>query len=826
MNQFWQDVRYGLRLLVKSKAFTTVALLSLALGIGANSTIFTLLNALFVRELPVSDPEGLVDLTLVTRNGESRSFSVPMFEEIERQQHVFSNLFGWWGDAVFNIEANGTLSRGEVWAVTGEFYSALGVSPVAGRLISRQDVVLDRRIPQQVAVIGYSLWWKAYGGEGSAVGKTVRVEGVPFTIIGVMRKGFTGMGIATEPDVTIPLTSQPIITDGNFGKLSNPRWFGLEVSGRLKEGVTPAQARAQLQTLWPAVQATALPSDYTEEERARFVSARLQSTSAARGIDSSLRAQFGRPLYVMQGATGLILLIACVNLANLMLGRAGARRHELAVRKALGASAWRIVRQLLIECLLLSLAGAALGLIFALWGGRWLTNFMLQLYIVPIALNVRPDRTVVVSTVLISIVTALLFGLAPAWQAMREGVADLNQNSRILGDRQGRLGRFLIVAQVALSVVLLTAAGLFVRTVTKLRSVSAGFRSEGVLVVKLSPVPAGYKNIDHNSYYPELVQRIAELPGVQAASIANLQPGGATPWMQTVSLMPDSSSTRNVDAGFAVVSPHFFEVMGIPLLEGRDVEWRDDDHRPRVAVLSHTLAQRFFHSQSAIGRHIRIGTDPERRDIEVVGVVSDARIFDVRSPNTSVAYVPFLQEQKYIHSNSMELRTDLDATGLTKILNQAITSLGHEHAARIMTLGEVRDRALLQERIIAVLCIFFGTLALLLASIGLYGLLSYKVTQQTREIGVRMALGASRVSVFRMVLRYTLILVFIGLVIGIPSALAASRLIAHMLFGVMPWDPVTLLVVVAALVIVGILASLLPARRASALDPVVALRDR
>lgn len=825
MDALWQDLRYGLRLLIRSKTFAAVAILSLALGIGANTTIFSLLNGVLLRELPARAPDRLAELTMLSRSGERRLFSIPIFREIERQQHVFSALFGWWGDVILNIEANGTLSRGDIWAVTGAFYSELGVSPLAGRFINSQDVLLDKGAPEQVAVVGYSLWQRAYGGDPSAVGKTIRVEGVPFKIIGVMQKGFTGMGIATEPDVTIPLTAQPIITGSSFAKLTSPRWFGLEIGGRMKDGVTLAQARAQLQTVWPAVQAQALPSDYTAQERAQAAATRLEVKSAARGIDSDLREHFSRPLYVMLAATALILLIACVNLANLMLGRAGARRQEIAMRLALGASPSRILSQLLTESILLSVAGASLGFAFAFWSTRWLTNFVTQLYVIPVALNVSPDLSVLGFTLGAAIFTGVLFGLAPAWQAMHQDAGEISPGSRILGQGRGRLGGFLISLQVALSVILLIGAGLFVRTVAQLRSINTGFRSDGVLVVKLSAVPGGYKNIDNNSYYPELVNRISVLPGVRTASVANVQPGGGYEGTQSISALPSSGRDENVDAGLAVVSPKFFETVGIALLAGRDVEWRDDDHRPRVAVLSRKLAQRLFHSEDPIGRRIRIGTDPTRQDIQVVGIVSDARLLNVRNPNALAAYVPFLQEPKFIHSNSLDIHTDGDPMGVSNIVQRAIESLGHEYPTRMLTLRQVRDRALLQERILAILASFFGLLALLLASIGLYGLLSYTVARRTREIGVRMALGASRNKMFYMILRETLAFVVVGLAIGLLGSLGVLRFIAHMLFNVRPWDPVTLIIVVATLLIVAVAASSAPALRASRLDPMIALRE-
>lgn len=826
MNTFWHDVRYGLRLLSKSKMFTVVAALSLALGIGANTAIFSLINALILRNLPVRAPDRLVVLTTSFPSGERNRFSVPLFREIEKQQQVFSGVYGWWGDAVFNIDANGTLSRGDVWAVTGAFYSELGVSPQIGRLITSDDVQLDKSIPGEVAVIGYGLWQKAYGRDPSVVGKIIRIEGVPFQIIGVTPKGFTGTGIATEPDVTIPLTAQPVVSDSKMSKLSDPRWNGLEVGGRLKDGITLSKARAQLRTLWPGLKLIALTPDYTEKDEAAFAASKLEVKSAAHGIDSDLREQFSRPLYIMIAATGLILLIACVNLANLMLERAGARHHEMAVRRALGAGSWRIMRQLLTESFLLSVLGATAGLVFAYWSTGWLTHFITQLYVIPVALNVSPDARVLIFTLLATILTGVLFGLAPSWQSTRREVTDLQQGSRIPGRSPIRLGGMLISVQVALSVILLIGAGLFLRTVNKLRTVDTGFRSDGVLVVKLSPVPAGYKNIDNNAYYPELIRRLSTLPGVRTASIANIQPAGGSEWTQSVSaVLSSGAGDDNAQAGLVVVSPGFFAALGMSLLEGRDVEWKDTTQQPRVAILSRKLAQRLFHSEDAIGKRVRIGNDPTRQNIQVVGVISDARLANVRDPNALGVYVPFLQEPKYIHSNALEIHVDGDPNAIVNTVRHEIESLGHEYATRMLTLPEVRDRALLRERVLAILTTFFSILALLLAATGLYGLLSYAVTRRTREIGVRMALGAGKATIFRMILRDTFSLMVVGLLVGIFGALIFSRVIAHMLFDVTPWDPVTLIAVVAVLLIIAAAAGSVPARRAASLDPMVALRE-
>jgi len=825
MGTLIQDLQYALRLLRKNRGFTGIAILSLAVTIGANTAIFSLLNAVLLRELPVSEPGRLVQLSTVSRKGEARNFSIPIFRELERQQQSFSVLFGWWGDAVLNVEANGTLSRADIWTVTGKFYSGLDVPPLVGRLINPQDVQLDGGAAEQVAVLGYSFWRRTFAGDPSAVNKTIRIEGVPFTIVGIMRDRFTGMSIGTEPDVTIPLTAQPIITDGDLEKLGNRRWFGLGVAGRLKAGVTPAQARVQLESVWPRVQEAMMPPDYSTPEREDFLTRRLELKSAARGIDSNLRSRYTRPLYAMLGITALILLVACVNLTSLTLVRITARRLELGVRVALGAGRWRAMSQLLTENLLLSTGGALLGLVLAYLGSRWLANFVTQNYAVPHALNVSPDLRVLAFTASTSILTVILCGLGPLWLGVRQSPAALlGQNSRTFANSSARFGKILIAIQVALSFVVLVGADLFVETLQKLRAIDPGFRSEGVLWVKLTDAPAGYKNINDDSYYPELVRQVSNLPGVISASLANIRPAGDSEWKQWVSTVPQSTASKDFQADFAVVSPRFFETLGMNLLQGRDFDWKDDDHAPRVAILSRNLAERLFPSGEVIGRHIRIGAAPERQSIVIVGVASNARLFNIRKPNALAVCVPFLQEPKYIHWNSLYVRSIGDPETMSETVRREVQSFGHEYALWVSPLVYARDLALMQERLNALLSASLGLLALLLTSIGLYGLMSYTVTRRTREIGVRIALGASGDEVLGMVLRETVALILVGIMIGTPVALGATKLVVSMLFGLALADPLRVILVALVLLLVGTLAAYLPARRATKVDPMVALR--
>lgn len=802
-------------MLARNPGFTAVAVLTLALGIGANTAIFSLLNSLLLRDLPVWQPERLVELS-VLRRGDKIPFSFPMFREIDRGQTVFSGLIGWSFGEMQNVEIHGVLLQADVRAVTGNYYSELGATPLLGRLITPDDVRLDRTGTSPVAVLSYEFWQRRFGAASDIVGKPIGIEGQPFTIIGVTRKWFTGMTTGEMPDLTVPMKSN-----------DNRAMLWVFLTGRLKDGVTVAQARAQLQSFWPEVLRATASTDAPGLRRQTFFSMGLDVSPAATGINATLRSHFRRPLYVLMGIAGLILLAACVNLANLLLARAAARSHEVSVRVALGASRWALARQVLTESLALSAFGALLGLALAYWGSRLLVSIMAQGYLTPVVLDLRPDWRVLALTALGAILTGILVGLTPAWRCSREDSASvLNPSTRSVAGPTGRLGKALIVTQVAISLILLLGSGLLVRSFQKLTSANLGFERDSVLEVNLYPRPRGYEHVDVNSYHKQMIERISTLPGVDSVGFADVSVHGGRGWQDTVARMSEASnSSAEVMGNAAMVSPGFLHTLGITIVRGRDIDWTDDErHHPHVAILSSSLAARLFPMGNALGERIRFGFMPGFQDLEVVGIANNARLFDLHDPTAPVVYLPYLQFPEWDRWGYLFVRTGKPPEALAKAVGNEIASLGREYALSMKKLGEEISLGLVEDRAVALLSSFFGVLALLLALVGLYGLTSYGVTRRTREIGIRAALGARRAAILWLVLREALALGLVGVAVGIPCALAASRLIAGMLFGVSSGDLPTLAAVSLLLVIVALLAVYLPALRATRVDPMVALR--
>jgi predicted permease len=816
MRSLRDDFGYGLRLIQRSPGFAAITILTLALGIGANTAVFSLLDALMLRELPVHEPNRLVEIAAIYRNGSNFPFSFSLFQQISQNQRVFSDLLGWSFASPYNVQIGSSIFVGSVRGVSGNYYSALGAAPLIGRLIAADEAAHIPGAP--VAVLGYEFWQQRFGGDPSVVGKTVRVEGERFTIIGVSGKWFTGMTPGEAADITVPLTAGP------FAVLATTRSLGwISVAARLKPGVTAGQAHTQLQSFWNEALVATAPTTAPGSRLQSWLAMRVEVHSAATGINRSARSHFERPLQILMGIVLVILLAACVNLANLSLARSEARSREITLRLSLGAVPGRIVRQLLTETFLLSGLGAVFALLAAFWTSRLLVAMITGG--TPLTLDLRPDWRVFFFATSAAVATATLIGLAPAWRASRRQPADvLRENASTAAAEVGLLPRALIVAQIGLSAVLLLGAGLLLRSFENLRTIDPQFQRDQVLQVALQQRPGGFDNLDVPNYREQLVDEVASLPGVLSASFAGIQIPVGPGWRDTVSpLAKDSSADSARLAVYAAVSPEFFHTLGIPLIAGRDFDWSDDQHHPPVAIVDSNLAQRLRPSGDAMGMRVRYGVQPDLQQLEIVGIARSARLVDLRNSDDLVLYVPVSQHPRDAGDGSLFVRSHNPAA-ITREVATKVQSLGHEYSPGAKTLQETSEDALVEDRAIAILSSIFGGLALLLAGIGLFGLMSFAVTRRTREIGIRMALGSRAGAILRLVLRESLLLGAAGVIVGIPCALAATHLFGHFLFGVKPTDPTTLMLTFAALLVVSIIAGYLPARRAATTDPIIALR--
>ena len=822
LDALWQDVRYAVRAYRRTPGFAVVVVVTLALAIGANTAIFSLLNALVLRDLPVRDPDTLVQISTVTPGQGESYLTFSMFRELSAQQKVFTSVIGTSGNTGVTVNGNGTIMRGLLWAATGNVYEELGVRPVVGRLLAAGDMTVDLPGANAVAVLGYGFWQRHYGGDVSVVGRTIQVEGTSFTVVGVAPAGFTGFALVAEPDITIPLAATPLVSGRSPSTLTTSASRSVRVIGRLKTGATIEQARAQLTAVWPAVREAALPPAYTGPRRDDFLSIGLDVTSASKGNESSLRTRYVQPLIILLGIASLVLLIACTNVASLLLSRASVRRHEIGVRLALGASRWRVGRQLVTEGVLLSLAGAVGGVVLSFWACAAITGIVFEEYLYPVVFDGRPDMTVIALTTAIAVAAGILCSALPAWRGTRGTATEALQTEGRTFSVSGRPGRILVGAQLALSLVLLTTAGVLIRSLSELRAVKTGIeRSDDVVVAYPREAhPGAYDKLDNDAYYPQVLRRIEALPGVKRASVSLLKPGTGGGFRDPVVPLGDIQEAAGVAATRSPVAPGFFAAVGIPVVNGRDFEWRDNSRGLRVTILSHSLARRLFGDADAVGQRVRVGLDPSRDVLEVIGIVADARLYDLKSTDVFAAYTPALQDQDASFKCFVIRGDNLSFASL----KEAVESLGREQVGNIVTLQYITDRSLLLERLTALMSSFFGSLVLLLAGVGLFGLMAYAVAQRRREIGIRMTLGADRHRVVRDVVRDGLTVTLAGLAVGVVAALAAVRVVRTLLFGVTPQDPLTLAGAAASLIAIAILACAVPASRAARVDPVIALR--
>ncbi|HEY6391993.1 MAG TPA: ABC transporter permease [Bryobacteraceae bacterium] len=805
-----QDIRYALRMLRRSPGFTTVAVLSLALGIGANTAIFSLLDAVLLKMLPIQKPQELAVLTLRGHKG-AAIFSYPAFRNLRDHNEVFSGMFAR-ATVPVTVVTTGSSERATAELVSGNFFSTLGARPALGRLFTSED---DRTpLAHPVAVLSYNFWQRSLGRDPNAIGKTIRIDNHPFNVVGVAQRGFFGVEVGSAPDIWVPMMMQPRIFSSQPA-FDEPHWGWLDIMARRKSGLGEAQAQAGLDvTFQQMLQDDEIASLYGKNRASRDVHAAL--LPGGKGM-SRLREQFESPLVILMAVVGIVLLIACANIANLLLARASARSKELAVRLALGASRVRLLRQLLTESLLLGLLGGVLGLVFALWGAHLLLTF-LPGGRVPLSLEVRLDARLLVFGFAISVLTGILFGLAPALQATKHSLAPALKNER--ATRFG-LGKLLVIAQVALSLILLVGAGLFIRTLQNVKAIDAGVRVENVLLASMDPALNGYTPAQVKSFYQQLTERIRALTGVNSAGFAQapLLSGNYSMVGLRVPGRPDPPQGRSILVND--ITPNFLETAGIAIVAGRDFRSDDVPASPAVAIINEAAARYFFGGDNPLGKRAQLG----RQDLEIVGVAKDAKYRSVREETPRTAYLDFDQQPRPNSNRTLYVRTARDAIQMAAAVRHEVQALDKDLPLfNVKTFAGQRDESLAEERLIATLSGFFSSLALLLACIGLYGVMAYGVVRRTREIGIRMSLGAQRPTVLWMMFRETLVLVLAGIAVGIPAVLSVARLVRNQLFGVTPADAGTLTVATLILLAVGMLAGYIPALRAARVDPMIALR--
>jgi len=833
MSNLFQDLRYALRTFRKSPFFVAVVVLSLALGIGANTAIFTLVDQLLLRLLPVKNPEQLVLLWgkgqhYGSNNGRHK-LSYPMYEDIRDHNQAFSGVFGAW-DTQFSVSSEGKTERIDGELVTGTFFPVLGVGAALGRVFTPDD----DRVPggHPIAVLSYRYWLGRYGGSRDVIGKKIIVDGYPISIVGVSQAGFDGMDPASSPSIRIPIMMEAQIapTFAEFYTMKNRRTRWVNTFARLKPGVSLTQAKASLQPYFhQLLEMEVRDKDFEHadpETKRRFLAMWMDLTPASKG-DSNLRRDFESPLLVLMALVGFVLLIACANVANLLIARATARQKEVAVRLALGASRWRIVSQLLVESLLLALAGGAVGMLMAVWLDSALLNF-LPTGSSPLTISTTPDWRILAFNLGVSIFTGLIFGLVPALQATRPQLAGTlkDQVGSIAGGTAVGMRKTLVAAQVGLSLLLLIGAGLFIRSLSNLRGLDPGFKTGNLVGFALDPPMNGYKMERSLEFYRQLREQLDGLPGVESSALAVIPVLTGDEWDSSVAIEGFQAKPAEApDPHMQFITQDFFKTMNIPILQGRDFRITDANGAPKVCIVNERFARKFFKDGLAVGKHIGMGGNPGTKlDIEIIGVARDTKYETLRDEVPIEVYRPYNQVE-FVLGMYTYVRTSRPPEQAFSSIRRVVNSLDPNMPVfQMKTIETQLQESLITERLVASLSAGFGILATLLASIGLYGVMAYIVAQRTREIGVRVALGASTGDVVMLVMKDVLILTAIGIAVGLPAAWGLTRMVTSQLYGIQPNDAFTIAAATVAIATVALMAGYIPARRATRVDPMRALR--
>jgi predicted permease len=826
----WQDLRYGARLLRRNPSFAAVAILSIALGAGANTAIFQIVNAVRLKTLPVERAHELAEIRITySPNGRTGAFisrraslTYPLWQQIRDQQQAFSSVMAW-GTVTLNLANGGEARPADGLFVSGSFFSTLGVRPALGRTLTEADD--QRGCAEPGVVVSDAFWHRELGGDPGAVGRTLLLDGQRFTVVGVTPPSFFGVEVGRVFDVAVPICAEPAIRGENTGLDRGDVWF-LAMFGRLKPEWTRDRATAQLASISPGIFEATLPSRFVPEDAKNYREFKLGAVPAGTGV-SELRRSYATPLWVLLGVTGLVLLIACANLANLMLARATAREREVAVRLAIGASRRRVIRQMLSESLLIAVMGAAGGVLVAEWLSRFLVGY-LSTSDTRLFVDLGYDWRVLAFTTGLAMLACLLFGLAPAVRATRTPPGSaMRTGGRGSTDGRERFGlrRVLVAVQVALSLVLLVGALLFVGSLRNLATVDTGFRQDGIVVANIDVQRTLVPQANRSAMFDRIVESVRTLPGVHAAAGAAIVPISGSSWNNRIMV----DGVRQTDYPmFNSVGPRFFATLGTPFVAGRDFDaQRDVRSSPAVAIVNESFVRKYLSGRNALGRRFNIESAPgtPEQSYEVIGVVRDTKYSDLREDFGAIAFLAASQDPEPGVSTRVIVRSELPLDHITPSITRAVGEIHPAISLTFQTMTAQIRGTLQRERLMALLSGFFGGLAALIATLGLYGVVSYIVARRRVEIGVRMALGADGATVVWMIVKEAAALILAGLIVGAILAVIAGRAAATLLFGLRPWDPATLAVAMVLLSTVTLFAGWLPARRAARLEPTVALRE-
>jgi putative ABC transport system permease protein len=837
------DIRYTVRVLAKNPIFTVIAVLTLALGIGANTAIFTLLDQILLRLLPVKDPQQLVLLTERGRhygsNWGGNAISYPMYKDFKGHNEVFTDMFCRFPTSVSMVDG-GQAELVKASLVSGTYFSVLGVGTAIGRTFTPEvDRVADGA-PQ--VILSYAFWKQRFAANPGILGKNLTINNHTMTVIGVAQPGFDGVELGFQTKMFIPIVEQPDLGVGNPEMLTNRRQRWVNAFGRLKPGITAAQAKASLQPymhdmIEMEVQQAAF-AHASKYDRDEFRKMTIDVLPGSQGR-SYVRRELSTPLWVLMAITGVVLIVACSNLANLLLAKAAGRQKEIAVRLAVGASRWRIVSQLLVESLCLFALGGIAGLVFAFWADRALMAIYLPADSGGLNISSSPDLRILLFTLAVTLLTGIVFGLVPALKATKPDVGKTlkDQAGAVVGGGHAGLRKSLVVAQVSLSLLLLVGAGLFMRSLKNLSNMGPGFPAQRLIGFNIDPSLDGYKPEREKIFLQQLTDSINSIPGVQSVGMASVRILEDNEWdsSMTVEGYTPAKPGDHAEPFMNQISPNYFATLGVPIIAGRDFTTKDnvlvqngpkpDNLSPTAVMINESFAKRYFKGQNPIGRHIGFGSDPgTRTPMEVIGVVKDIKYTSLRDEIPVQAYIPYLGSS-HVDEMTVYVRTSADPKQLMPALRQKVRALDSTLPVYSMRTEETQiENSLTTERLIASLSSVFGFLATLLAVIGLYGVMTYTVAQRRREIGIRMALGAGRKNVIWLVMRDVLWLVAIGVGVGVPAALALTRMVQSQLYGLTAHDPFTLALATMGLAMVACMAGYFPALRASRLDPMVALR--